>query len=127
VWRAKRQNPARESLTISAKLVGAGAVSQPWILRDERSGLLTPIAATESVWLRVRMKRRCLSNWNRRFAGPGLDAFSAKTSKGNHPGKGQRWPHKVEKALLCEDFHGNSAWQFPENDNEKQRGLTFYT
>jgi hypothetical protein len=58
---------------------------------------------------------------------PGLDALNAKTPKGNHPSKGQRWPHKVEKAFLCEDFHGNSAWRFPEKDYEKQRGLIFYT
>jgi hypothetical protein len=31
-------------------------VSQPWIPRDERSGLLTHIAATESVLLRMQRK-----------------------------------------------------------------------
>jgi hypothetical protein len=39
-----------------SKPVGAGAASQPSILTGERSGLLTHIATTESVWLRVLMK-----------------------------------------------------------------------
>jgi hypothetical protein len=37
----------RSSLTISAKLVGAGAVSQQLIPMGERSGLLTHIATME--------------------------------------------------------------------------------
>jgi hypothetical protein len=35
---------------------GVGAASQPWILADKQSGLLTRIAMTESVLLRERMK-----------------------------------------------------------------------
>jgi len=42
--------------TISAKPVGVGAGSQPLILRGERSGLLTLIAATEGALLCVPMK-----------------------------------------------------------------------
>jgi len=41
---------------VSAKPVGVGAVSQRLIPTGERSGLLTRIAATESVLLCVRMK-----------------------------------------------------------------------
>jgi hypothetical protein len=44
------------SLTISAKPVGVGVASQPWILGDERSSLLTRIAMTESVLLCVPMR-----------------------------------------------------------------------
>jgi hypothetical protein len=44
------------SLTISAKPVGVGAVLQPWIPAGEQYGLLTRIAATESVLLCDRMK-----------------------------------------------------------------------
>jgi hypothetical protein len=43
-------------LTISAKPVGVGAVSQRLIPMGERSGLPTHIAEMESVSLRVRMK-----------------------------------------------------------------------
>jgi hypothetical protein len=46
----------RSSLTISAKPVGVGAGSQPLILAGKRSGLLTHIAATESLSPRERMK-----------------------------------------------------------------------
>jgi hypothetical protein len=46
----------KSSLTISAKPVGVGAASQPWILAGERSSLLTRIAMTESGSLCVRMK-----------------------------------------------------------------------
>jgi hypothetical protein len=42
-------------LTISAKPDGVEPASQPLILRDERSGLQTRIATTESVSLCVRM------------------------------------------------------------------------
>jgi hypothetical protein len=38
-----------KSLTISAKPVGVGAASQPWILAGVRSSLRTQIATTESV------------------------------------------------------------------------------
>jgi hypothetical protein len=44
------------SLTISAKPVGVGVVSQRLIPTGEQSGLLTGIAATESVSLGVLMK-----------------------------------------------------------------------
>jgi len=54
--RAKKRGIAAISLTISAKPDGVGAVSQPWILAGERSGLLTHIATTESVSLFERMK-----------------------------------------------------------------------
>jgi hypothetical protein len=46
----------KQSLTISAKPVGVGAVCQRLIPADERSALPTRIAATESVSLCVRMK-----------------------------------------------------------------------
>src|SRR5260370_24424785 len=46
----------KSSLTISANPVGVGAVSQPSLLRGKPSGLLTRIAATESVSLCTRMK-----------------------------------------------------------------------
>jgi hypothetical protein len=46
----------KSSLTISAKPVSVGAVSQPWIVRGERSGLQMRIATMESDWLCVRMK-----------------------------------------------------------------------
>jgi hypothetical protein len=42
--------------SISAKRVGVGAVSQPWIPAGEQSSLLTRIAATESVSLYAQMK-----------------------------------------------------------------------
>jgi len=42
--------------TISAKPVGVGAASQPWIPTGERSSLLTHIATTERVSLCVQMK-----------------------------------------------------------------------
>ncbi len=45
----------KSSLTISRKPVGVGAASQRLISKGERSGLLTHIAATESVSLCVRM------------------------------------------------------------------------
>jgi hypothetical protein len=41
---------------LSAKPVGVGAASQPWIATGERSGLLTHTAMTESVSLCVLMK-----------------------------------------------------------------------
>ncbi len=41
---------------ISAKPVGVGAASQPWIPTGEKSSLLTRIATTESVSLCERMK-----------------------------------------------------------------------
>jgi hypothetical protein len=41
---------------ISAKPVGVGDAYQPWMPTSEQSGLLTRIAATESVSLCVRMK-----------------------------------------------------------------------
>jgi len=46
----------RSSLTISAKPVGVGVVSQLWIAKAEQSGLLTRIATIESVSLRVPIK-----------------------------------------------------------------------
>jgi len=45
-----------QSLTISAKPVGVGAVCRRLILVGEQSGLLTHIAAMESGSLCVRMK-----------------------------------------------------------------------
>jgi hypothetical protein len=45
------------SLTISAKPVGVGAASQPWIPARVRSSLLTRIAVTESGSLCGRMKK----------------------------------------------------------------------
>jgi hypothetical protein len=45
----------KSSLTISAKPVGVGAVSQQLILPGEQSGLLMHTVATESVSLYVRM------------------------------------------------------------------------
>jgi hypothetical protein len=44
------------SETISAKPDGVAAASQRWIQKDEQSGLLTHIAAMESVSLCVPMK-----------------------------------------------------------------------
>jgi hypothetical protein len=38
------------------KRVGVGATFQRWIVKGEQSGLLTHIAATESVSLSVRMR-----------------------------------------------------------------------
>ena len=56
-----------QSQIISTEPDGAGATSQPLILRGERSGLQTRIATTESVSLCVRMKsRRRFSNLNQR-------------------------------------------------------------
>jgi len=46
----------KSSLIISAKPVGVGAASQPWVPTSEQSSLLTRIAATESVTLCERMK-----------------------------------------------------------------------
>jgi hypothetical protein len=46
----------KSSLTISAKPVGVGAVSQPWILAGEQSSLLMRIAVTVSVSLRAQMR-----------------------------------------------------------------------
>jgi hypothetical protein len=54
-----------------------------------------------------------------------LAALAAKTSNGNHPSKGNG-SHKVEKPCFAR-FLWNLVSQSPENDNEKQRGLTFYT
>jgi hypothetical protein len=50
------RSTGKSSRTISAKPVGAWAGSQRLIPRGEQSGLLTRIAATESVTLCVRMK-----------------------------------------------------------------------
>jgi hypothetical protein len=72
-----------------------------------------------------RRKLTAFLNLNRRLAANSA-ALRRKRLKATIPAKGNA-SHKVEKALLCEDFHENSAWQFPENDNEKQRGLIFYT
>ncbi len=44
------------SLTISAKPVGVGAPSQPWILAVEQCSLLTRTVATVNALLCVRMK-----------------------------------------------------------------------
>jgi len=44
------------ALTISAKPVGVGSASQPWILAGEQSGLPMRIATTENASLCVRMK-----------------------------------------------------------------------
>ena len=46
----------KSSLTISAKPVGVGAASQPWIPAGEQSLLLMRIATTGSVSLCVRMR-----------------------------------------------------------------------
>ena len=53
---SRRHGPPKSSLTISAKPVGVGAVSQRLIPTGERSGLQTRIATTESVSLCVRRK-----------------------------------------------------------------------
>src|SRR5262245_4717405 len=59
----------QSSLIISAKPDGVGAACQQWIVKGARSGLLTRIAATESVSLCVRMKSsRRFYNSNRWFA-----------------------------------------------------------
>jgi hypothetical protein len=44
--RSCRLSTGKSSLTISVKPVGVGAVSQPWIAKGERSGLLTHTATT---------------------------------------------------------------------------------
>jgi hypothetical protein len=46
-----RQPPSNLMLTVSAKPVGVGAVSQRLIPTGEQSGLLTHIATTEGVLL----------------------------------------------------------------------------
>jgi hypothetical protein len=51
-----RENTGKSSLTISAKPIGAGAVSRRLILTGERSLLLMLTAMTESILLCVRMK-----------------------------------------------------------------------
>jgi hypothetical protein len=62
LWSVKEaQSAVREiiwksSLTISAKPVGVGAMSQPRIPTGERSELLTHTAMTENVTLCERMK-----------------------------------------------------------------------
>jgi hypothetical protein len=61
VWRAKAtQSDQVKYWEIIAdnlsKAGGVGAVSQRLIPKGERSGLLTRIAATESVWLCERIK-----------------------------------------------------------------------
>jgi len=81
--RCSYNKPARDT-----KPAGVGAVSQRLISTDKRSGLLTRIAATESVSLCERMKSwlRCW-NWNRWFVlapncldkGPGSFANSVST------------------------------------------------
>jgi hypothetical protein len=48
---AEKVSQCDQSLTISVKPVGVGAVYQPWIPSGEQSGLLTHIAAAESVSL----------------------------------------------------------------------------
>jgi hypothetical protein len=50
-----RKRCRKSSPTISAKPGGVGVVSQPWIAKGEQSGLLTHIAAMESVLLRAMM------------------------------------------------------------------------
>src|SRR5206468_8590826 len=52
----KQATVSPEALTISAKPVGVGAVSQRLIPEGERTGLQTHIAATESVTLCARRK-----------------------------------------------------------------------
>jgi hypothetical protein len=62
VLRTKRQNPPRKTVLgdhrsqSEQSRMGVGAVFQPWIVKGEQSGLLTHIAATESVLLCTRMK-----------------------------------------------------------------------
>jgi len=53
-----QRNTGKSSLIISVKQVGVGAASQRLIPTGERSGLLTRIAAVESVSLRALMKSR---------------------------------------------------------------------
>ena len=53
----------KSSPTFSAKPLGLGAACQPWIAKGEQSGLLTHIAATESVSLvasrRLKTSQEC--------------------------------------------------------------------
>jgi hypothetical protein len=53
---ATRKVPGNHRQQSEQKPGGVGAVSQPLIPTGERSGLLTRIAAMESVSLRTRMK-----------------------------------------------------------------------
>jgi hypothetical protein len=51
----------KSSLTISAKPVGVGDVSQPWILAGKRSSLLMRIVVMDNASVCVRMKQA--ANW----------------------------------------------------------------
>jgi hypothetical protein len=82
----RRGRGDRLSLTISAKPVGAWVTSQPLILRDGRSGLLTRIALMESVSFCTRMRswRRLsklaeITTSRKRRAKDGAMAFSKRS------------------------------------------------
>src|SRR6267378_68770 len=55
-----REVIAKSAPTISAKPVGVGARFQPWIVKDERSGLWTRTGETDGVSLSPPTKRSAL-------------------------------------------------------------------